>query len=457
MRSLQSRFILTSVIAVTISLAVAGFALLQIFGESYSSRVQNELTGHINRLAAVIRFAPDGKIEAPEGGLADNRALLPYGGLYWQIDDPVSKGELRSPSLFDYALPLPQDAHPLGVMHQYRLPGPEGKDVLVQERVLALNAPDGVRPVRIAVAVNAEEVDNARAAFALDILPYVAVLALLLVLMSMGQLWIGLRPLDRIGRDLEAIRDRRVNRLTGPYPREVQPLVDRLNRLLDSQTEAMEKARGRASDLAHGLKTPLTVLTNNALTLRDKGETEMADELDHLAETMLSHVEHELARARIAPSPEQRSGDADVGKIIGETIRMLRHTEAGESLNWNSDIPDDMTIPIDPHDFRELSGNLLENAAKWARSDVRVMVAKENHAFRLTIEDDGPGVPPERLPDLPRRGVRLDRIKPGSGLGLAIVSEIASVYDLTLTLENGAEGGFRATVASGAHRDATQH
>lgn len=450
MRSLQSRFILTSVIAVTLCLAVAGFALLQIFSESYSSRVQNELTGHINRLAAVIRFAPDGAIEAPEGGLADTRSLLPYGGLYWQIDDSLSRRELRSPSLFDYALPLPKDAHPLGVMHQYRLPGPEGKDVLVQERVLALNAPEGVRPVRIAVAVNAEEVDNARAAFALDLLPYVAVLAFLLVLMSMGQLWIGLRPLDRIGRDLEAIRARHVHRIAGPYPREVQPLVDRLNRLLDSQTEAMEKARGRASDLAHGLKTPLTVLTNNALTLRDKGEIEMADELDHLAETMLSHVEHELARARITPSPEQRSGDADVGKIIGETIRMLQHTEAGEHLHWRSHVPDDMTVPIDPHDFRELAGNLLENAAKWAKGEVFIRLSRETEGFRLTIEDDGPGAAPERLPELSRRGVRLDRVKPGSGLGLAIVSEIASVYDLALTLENRAEGGFRATITSAA-------
>ncbi|WP_137158219.1 HAMP domain-containing sensor histidine kinase [Rhizobium sp. FKL33] len=454
MRSLQSRFILTSVIAVTICLGIAGAALLHIFAESYSSRVQKELTGHINRLAAVIRFAPGGAIEAPEGGLADNRSLLPYGGLYWQIDDPASSRELRSPSLFDYALPLPRDAHPVGVMHQYRLPGPEGRDVLVQERVLALNAPEGVRAVRIAVAVDAEEVDTARAAFALDILPYVAVLAALLVLMSIGQLWIGLRPLERIGRDLEAIRDRRANRLAGTYPREIQPLVDRLNRLLESQTEIMEKARGRASDLAHGLKTPLTVLTNNALTLRDKGEIEMADELDHLADAMLSHVEHELARARITPSPEQRSGDADVARIIRETIHMLQHTEAGERLIWRSDVPDDMTVPLDPHDFRELAGNLLENAAKWARAEVVVTATKTDDGFELKIEDDGPGAAPERLADLPRRGLRLDLIKPGSGLGLAIVSEIASVYGLKLTLDNREEGGFRARVAS--HDPASQ-
>jgi signal transduction histidine kinase len=190
----------------------------------------------------------------------------------------------------------------------------------------------------------------------------------------------------------------------------------------------------------------LTVLTNNAYSLREKGEIEIADELDHLSETMLSHVENELARARITPSPDQRSGDADVEKIVNETVRMLRHAEAGERLAWDVNVADRLSVPVDPHDFRELVGNLLENACKWARTGINVSAVRQYGHSRLVIEDDGPGVSPEKLPDLPRRGVRLDRLKPGSGLGLAIVSEIAAVYDLTLTLENRVEGGFRAEV-----------
>lgn len=445
MRSLHSRFILISLIVVSICLAAAFFALIQIFADSYSTRVQTELAGHINRLAAVIRFSADGKLEVPEQ-LPDNRFLTPYGGLYWQIDDPVGKAELRSPSLFDYALPLPHEEHPVGIMHQYRLQGPETKDVLVQERVLLLAASEGSRPLRIAVAVNTDEVDNARAAFAFDILPYLGALAVLLVLMSVFQLWIGLKPLDRIGQDLEEVGNRQARVLTGLYPREVQPLVDRLNNLLRNQAVAMEKARSRASDLAHGLKTPLTVLSNNALTLRERGEVEIADELDHLANTMIVHVEHELARARLTPSPDQRSGDADVDKIIGETIQMLQHTEAGERLSWQTNLSDAPMVPIDPHDFRELVGNLLENASKWAKTRVAVSTVKRDGLTALIIEDDGPGVSPERLPDLPRRGVRLDRLKPGSGLGLAIVSEIAAVYGLTLNLQNRSDGGFRAEI-----------
>jgi len=446
MRSLHSRFIITSLIAVSVSLAAASGVLIQIFSDSYGRRIQSELTGHINRLAAVLRFTDNGKLKAPENP-ADNRFLIPYGGLYWQIDDPSDKEELRSASLFDYALPLPDnEAHPVGVIHQYRLPGPDGKDVIVQERVLLLAAPSGKRAIRIAVALNADEVDNARFAFGLDILPYIGALAVLLVLMSIGQLWIGLKPLDKIGRDLGAVRDRRASMLPGPYPRELQPLVNQLNRLLESQAAAMDKARSRASDLAHGLKTPLTVLTNNAFTLREKGEIEIADELDHLATTMLSHVEHELARARITPSAEQRTGDANVARIIVETVRMLEHTETGERLEWSMDIPDELWVPVDPHDFRELTGNLLENASKWAKSLVNVRAQLEDGTCRLVIEDDGPGVSADKLPELPRRGIRLDHLKPGSGLGLAIVSEIASVYDLKLTLENRSAGGFRAEI-----------
>ncbi|QRY70475.1 HAMP domain-containing histidine kinase (plasmid) [Ensifer sp. PDNC004] len=445
MMSLHGRFILASLIAVSICLAAASMALVQIFADSYSSRIQNELTGHINRLAAVIRFSADGRIQV-SANLESDRFLLPYGGLYWQIDDPSKMDVLRSPSLFDYALPLPVEPHPVGVMHQYRLPGPEEKDVLVQERALLLAAPEGKRPLRIAVAINADEVDRARTAFALDILPYLGILAILLVLMSVGQLWVGLRPLDRLGRDLEAVRNRKATGLTGSYPREVKPLVDRVNALLESQAGAIEKARGRASDLAHGLKTPLTVLANNALTLREKGEIEIADELDHLAETMLSHVEHELARARISPTPDQRSGDADVQKIVGEIIRMLQHTEAGERLSWETELEKDIMVPIDPHDFREIAGNLLENASKWANSCVLVTAAYGGGQCRLVIEDDGPGVSSEHLPELPGRRVRLDRLKPGSGLGLAIVSEIANLYGLSLILENRLEGGFHAEI-----------
>jgi signal transduction histidine kinase len=447
--SIRARFILISLVAVTLSLAAASAVLIHIFADSYGRRLQTELGSHINRLAASLDFSADGRLKPPASP-ADNRFLTPYGGLYWQIDDPDGGVELRSPSLFDYALPLPQDRHRRGTVHRYRLKGPEDTDVVVQERALSVATPTGKRLIRIAVAIDAAELDNARWTFAMAILPYVAALALFLVLMSLIQLWVGLKPLEQVGADLDAIRDRRADRLPGPYPRELQGLVDQLNRLFGSQKAAMDKARARAGDLAHGLKTPLTVLANNAYTLREKGETEIANELDGLADIMLAHVDHELARARLAPSPDQRRGDADVGTIIGQVIRTLKRTAAGETLAWSTDIPEGLSLPIDPHDFRELAGNLLENAAKWASSMITIEAKGTASGWSIVIEDDGPGVPADQIAEIWRRGVRLDHHKPGSGLGLAIAQEIAGVYGIALSLANRPGGGLRAAMTAPA-------
>lgn len=441
MMSLRARFFLVSVVSVTVALLLALWFLMELFSDSYGRRIDAELTGHVNVLAGAVRFAPDGVLQAPESP-ADNRFRQAYSGLYWQIDDPARSATLRSPSLFDYALPLPDDSHAPGAIHRYRLPGPDGKDVIVQERVVIAAAPGGARTIRITVAIDATVLDEARITFARQALPYIGGLALFLMLMSIVQLRLGLAPLDRIAADVDAITRRKAERLPGPYPREFEGLAGQVNRLLDAQASAMEKARRRASDLAHGLKTPLTVLANDALTLREKGEVAIADEIDGLAYSMLAHVDHELTRSRILHSPELRSADAEPAKIAHDIVRTLKRTEHGEVLEWTVEIPAGLLLPIDPHDLRELLGNLLENAAKWADRNVSVSWS----ANGLVIEDDGPGVPPDRLGELKERGVRLDHQKPGSGLGLAIVWEIAAVYSLQLKLENRIPHGFRVTV-----------
>jgi signal transduction histidine kinase len=448
MISIRTRFIIVSLISVTTALSLASWFLVALFADNYEKRIDTELTSHINRLAGSLEFSPEGTLKKPESP-ADNRFYKAYGGLYWQIDDAARHAELRSPSLFDYALPLPADRHVVGAIHRYHLKGPEGGDVIVQERVLQLAAPDGPRTIRIAVAIDASVLDNAKGDFTRAIIPYVAALAVFLVAMSVAQLMIGLRPLSAIADDLDDVRERRSQTLPGSYPKELSGLVDQLNRLLVAQASAIDKARARASDLAHGLKTPLTILSNNAQKLEDKGETEMADELDHLASLMLSHVNHELARARIAHTPEQRRSDADAPRLIAALIRTLKRTEDGEGLDWATNLPESLMLPIDPNDFRDLIGNLLENASKWAHSRVGVTASVDQHAWQIVITDDGPGVAEDKLSQLTMRGLRLDHQKPGSGLGLAIVQEIASVYGIGLHLENEAAGGLRVTLSGG--------
>jgi signal transduction histidine kinase len=451
MMSLRARFFLVSVASVSVALLLALWFLVELFSDSYGRRIDAELTSHVNTLAGVLRFAPDGALMAPESP-ADNRFRQPYSGLYWQIDDPARKAVLRSPSLFDFALPLPDDAHAAGSIHRYRLPGPDGKDVIVQERAVIAAAPGGTRTIRVTVAIDAAVLDEARSTFARETLPYIAGLALFLVLMSIVQLRLGLAPLAKVAADVDAVTRRTAERLPGPYPAEFTGLTGQVNRLLEAQASAMEKARRRASDLAHGLKTPLTVLANDALTLREKGEAEIADELDSLARSMLAHVDHELTRSRIAHSAELRSADAEPAAIARDIVRTLKRTEHGETLEWTVTVPAGLMLPVDPHDLRELLGNLLENAAKWAVKRISITWS----AGSLVIEDDGPGVAPDRLGELTDRGVRLDHRKPGSGLGLAIVKEIVAVYGLALTIENRSPHGLRVTVGFPAHADDTQ-
>jgi signal transduction histidine kinase len=445
MLSIRTRFLLVSIVSVTLSLSLATWFFIGLFSTNLAERIDRELTGHINMLAGMLSFGPDGKLQRPDGP-RDNRFHQVYGGLYWQIIDPATGLELRSESLFDYALPLPDDVHMAGTVHRYRLKGPEERDVIVQERLVLLASPSGSQEVRLAVAINASELDETAAGFGWTILPYVAALGVFLVIMSAVQLYIGLQPLTAMAKALEALRQRRETHLAGRFPGELSSIVRQLNSLLEAQEKAMQKARARAADLAHGLKTPLTIISNNILKLEEKGESQIAEELDMVSSAMLAHINHELARTRIAQNPDLRRSDADCAQIASEVIRTLKHTEWGERLEFALAAPETLMLPIDPNDLRELLGNLLENACKWAKSSVSVKAIRTGSQWLVTIEDDGPGVPEEKLPDLIRRGTRLDLRTPGTGLGLAIVNEIAEVYGIILTFETLVPSGFRASL-----------
>ncbi len=442
--SIRSRLLLISALTVSLALTLTVTLLVSLFSSNIRNRIDAELTSHINTLAGALSFAADGTLQRPESPL-DQRFATPYGGLYWQIVDDARGQTVRSLSLFDTALALPMDRHAEGAVHRYLLPGPAGSSLIVLERLVQVAAPEGKRALRIAVAIDAQTLEEARAAFIRDILPAVAGLGVFLVVASILQLTLGLRPLAALNEGIVRIRERRANQLTGAYPSEFQSTVAAVNALLDTQEAMMGKARKRAADLAHGLRTPLTVLSNDVLTLRDKGEAAMADELEHLASVMRNHVERELALARIAASADLRRSDADVAMIVGELVRILKRSPSGERLRFEIDGPNTETVPMDPADFRELICNLLENAVKCATAEIRVRWKRNEDGLRLTISDDGPGVPEQELGNLTRRGWRLDMASPGSGLGLSIVREIVDVYRIGFMLRNRkADSGLEA-------------
>lgn len=445
MQSIRSRFLLVSLVSVALALVMASVVLVSLFTRNLETRIDDELTGHIDNIAGALRFAADGTLQLPERPV-DRRFEEPYGGLYWQVEDDARKSELRSASLWDYSLPLPDDEQETGAIHRYRLRGPEGSSLIVQERKIVFAAPDGRRAIRVAAAIDGSVVADARRAFAFDIIPYMVALAVFLIAASLAQLTYGLRPISSVSEGLDRIRERKAERLAGTFPRELRGVVAAVNQLLDAQSRLIDKARARAADLAHGLKTPLTVLSNDAATLRERGDTEMADELSHLAGVMKAHVEHELTRSRIAASADLRKSDADLAASLGIIVRTLKRTPRGEALDWDIEVTTGIEVGIDPLDLQEMLGNILDNAVKWGRSAIRVRAEKRDERPVLTIEDDGPGADPAGLRTIMQRGTRLDLKTPGTGIGLAIVRDIADVYGLDIEAENVAADGFRVTI-----------
>lgn len=446
MQSIRGRFLMVSVISVVLALAMASVVLISLFTRSLEARVDHELTGHVNTIAGALRFSLTGIAELPPRP-GDRRFEEPYGGLYFQVEDEARAATLRSASLWDFTLDLPDDTRDWGAIRRYRATGPEGAELIVQERRITFAAPGGERAIRVAVGIDAVAVNEASRDFALDLLPYMLALAAFLIAASALQLIYGLKPISSVSDGLDRIRERKAERLTGRFPSEFSGLVAAVNQLLDAQAQLIARARSRAADLAHGLKTPLTVLSNDAETLKERGETEIAEELGHLARVMRAHVDHELTRSRLAASAGLRRSDADLATSLDRIVRTLKRTPRGEELGWQIEVPQGLSVGVDPNDLAELIGNILDNAVKWARENITVGATRDAARITLVIEDDGPGASPEGLKTMMERGIRLDMKVPGSGIGLAIVRDIAEVYGLDVTIENRAEGGLRVVVS----------
>ncbi len=435
MKSLRLRFLVVSALSITLVLAGAGFIMIQLFEKNLERRVEAELTNYVNQIAADLNFDKDGRLLPPKN-LSDRRFELAYSGLYWQLDDVEQERILHSRSLWDFSIELPADTHGAGEIHRYILPGPDGTTVTVEERELLVSTPLGVRPIRISAAMNYETITSARSQFALDMIPYLFVLGAFLLLASTLQLTLGLRPLKNVRSGLNAIRNRKKRRLSDDFPNEIRPLTEAINKLLDEQDETIDRARKQASNLAHGLNTPLTVLVNDAEKLEELGQPELSRELLSLAKSMRMHVDFELARSRMTPEQGQRSGDGVPFEIVGEIVKTLQRTPKGEGLNWVISIPKDVAVSVDPEDLRELLGNIIENAVKWTETKVIISATADNGNLSLSIEDDGKGLEPKLIESILVRGIRHDQKTPGTGIGLSLVHEICDINDIDLTIEN---------------------
>ena len=430
--SLRLRLFLAAAVLIAIALFLTGLALARMFEDQLRERVVTSLENDLLQLAGSIKVTAEGNVTASTA-LADPRYQEPYGGRYWRIDLPPVDGQpaaepLRSRSMWDY------DFDPIALL------GPEGEPLVVAKRDLSIERNGKSQLISMLAAAHEEEVQQPLTELRDQLVLSLAIIGTVLVIGAWLQVTVGLSPLKHLHERLSAVRTGDSNRLDGAFPDEVAPLVGEFNDVLDLRDKSLERARRRAGDMAHGLKTPLTVLSSVARDLRKSGQTQQADDIEEQSQVMLHHVERALARARL--SSGRGHAATPLRLVVDRVVSAVSRLPGADDLEFDVQILPDTTVPIEQSDLTELLGNIIDNARKWAKTLVRLQYV---HPL-LVIEDDGPGVPDDELLRISERGRRLDESKQGSGLGLSIVEDIADIYRLNITYSRSELGGLKVEI-----------
>ncbi|WGF86493.1 sensor histidine kinase [Marinivivus vitaminiproducens] len=437
-RGIGVRLVVGASVWIIVVLVVTGFGLSALFRAQVERSYDSQLSLLIERL--VISTARDGQGQLTvDEDLDPPRFAKPLSGWYWEISVPGEE-PIRSRSLWDLTLPPVSLPDPGDIDTRTRT-GPRDQQLYMLTRAITL--PDAGEPVAYTVAIDRQMMRDEVARFNALLYPALAGLGASLVIGVILQVVFGLQPLRQIKTALSAVRSGQANRLGGEFPAEVVPLVIEINALLDHSTDVVERARTQAGNLAHGLKTPLTVLMNEALS----PDGPAPDMLRRQVDVMNRHIDHHLARSRAAASAKTLGAYTVVAPLAQDLARTLQRLYRSRDLEFRTDVPEDLAFRGEAQDLEEMLGNLLENAGKWARAKVLVR-ARLIASDRLTIavEDDGPGLEPAVRARALKRGQRLDETTPGTGLGLAIVQDMATLYGGRIRLETAEMGGLCAAL-----------
>jgi signal transduction histidine kinase len=433
-------------------LVVTSIVLSSLYRQAVERAFDRRLDVYLRTLIADVASPEDGSDKFPQS-LGEPLFELPLSGWYWQVTRvDAARPEVRSSrSLWDGGLPRLDDhasAAAAGGYRQGYAPGPEDQRLRLVERNVDLG--DEGRFL-IAVAGDAAEIDDEIRAFDWALLVTFGILALVLLLTTMFQVHFGLAPLKRISASLAAIRSGTAERLAGSFPVEIAPLARETNALIDANRELVERARTHVGNLAHALKTPLSVMVNEADT---RGDDLLAQKVREQAEIMRDQVTRHLERARLAARLTVVGTVTDVSTVVTSLARSMEKIHRDRNIAIDVDAPEHARFRGEQQDLEEMVGNLVDNACKWAQSRVAVEVVAERadpgvHKpfVRIIVDDDGRGLSPSEREQVARRGRRLDETKPGSGLGLSIVVELAALYGGGLTLGTAPIGGLRAELA----------
>jgi signal transduction histidine kinase len=434
--SLRLRLLLAAMGTILSALFVAWIAMSWLFERHSERRIAEDLALTGVRIAAGLNL--DHGLPFLEATPGDERFKAAASGLYWQVQG--RGGALHSPSLWDQELPPAPAAGGEGWTRD-RIKGPfEGEVLRVARRV---TPPRSSAAMVIEVGESTAGLRASTREFGVELAIFLAVLWAALSAAAWAQVSIGLRPLNRLRDEVQALRRDAAVRLSNDGPSEVAPLVAEINELADAREAELQRARRRAGDLAHSLKTPLAAMAAQSRRAREAGATEAADGLDRAITTARHAVEGELARARLAATAQ---GEARARPVIEALVDLLEHTEAGARTIIDVEASAEVTAPMTADDLTELLGPLLENAVRHARRRVRVL-AQDRPRASISVEDDGDGLGARRADEVLTRGVRLDEGSDGHGLGLAIAKELAEATGARLELGPSDLGGLRATVA----------
>ncbi len=432
--SLAFRLIVGATLWIAAALLIGGLTLSALFRDSAERAFDARLLVQLDALVAASGIDVDGHFLVRRS-LNDPRFHRPYSGWYWQIS---GNGRLlaRSRSLWDQVLDSKTDT----ITGHYEYFGPDQQKLRVVNRSITL--PGYRKTLSFVTTGAAAEIETEVRAFNKTLFYSLGMLGLGLIIAVFIQVRFGLLPMRKVLDALSAVRAGKKSRLEGRFPSEIQPLANEINGLIAHNGEVLERARTHVGNLAHALKTPLSILTNESTPHNDSFSTIVAKQTD----TMRRHVDHYLAKARMAAASGVLGAQADVLPILEDLRRTLLriHHERRIRIEASQDHP--LIFRGEQRDLEEMLGNLIDNAGKWATRDIVITVKKQGKFLHIDIDDDGPGLDPTAREAAFQRGKRLDEAKPGSGLGLAIVRDTAGLYGGEVTLDDSPLGGVRVSL-----------
>jgi signal transduction histidine kinase len=447
LHSIAARLFLTAAALSSAILLIAALLLTGYYRRNAEDVFEQRLGVYLRAIVADVSQSGEEGRTGP-GQLGDPQFELALSGWYWQITrlDGDNHEIKASRSLFAERLPKLADlgVEPeVGGFRRGSAIGPDGRMLRIVERVIDVG---DVGIYLVQVAASTAEMDHQIARFRLSLLIAFGLLAIALALATAFQVAFGLRPLRWLQRELVAIRRGEQERIEGDYPSEVAPLADELNLSIAAARDILERARTQVGNLAHALKTPLSVIMNES----DAMPGPLADKVNEQAAIMRNQIAFHLDRARAAARAVAIGGTTQVAPATDALLRTFGKIYRERGVVFSGGSPAFRFLG-ERQDFDEMVGNLLDNAGKWATKNVSVSARAQQPAIPggrgylvFTVDDDGPGLAPEFREAATARGRRLDETKPGSGLGLAIVTDLAAAYGGSLRLDTSPEGGLRA-------------